>query len=128
MASRSQRSANERAARSRAVKRLAEGDLLRGSLVEMLRTCGKSGCRCQQGHKHRALYLSIKSGGKQSMVYIPQDLEQTVREWVQNAKELDHLVHLISEHCFQQLLRQKEQTIGSKRPAPRKTKRKGKSP
>jgi hypothetical protein len=128
MTTRFQRSAKERDTRSRAVKRLASEDLLRGSLVEMMRTCGKIGCRCQQGHKHRALYLSIKSGGKRSMVYIPQDLEQTVREWVQNAKELDQLVHLISEHCYQQLLRQKEQTIGSKRPAPRKAKRKGKSP
>jgi hypothetical protein len=128
MTTRSQRSAKERDTRSRAVKRLSQEDLLRGSLVEMLRTCGKSGCRCQQGDKHRALYLSIKSGGKRSMVYIPQDLEQTVREWVENAKELDQLLHLISEHCFQQFLRQKEQTIRSKRSASRKAKRKGKSP
>jgi hypothetical protein len=128
MTARSQRSAKERDTRSRAVKRLAREDLLRGSLVEMHRTCGKSGCRCQQGHKHRALYLSIKTGSKRSMVYIPPDLEQTVREWVQNAKELDQLVRLISEHCFQQLLRQKEQAIGGKRSASRTAKRKGKSP
>ena len=128
MTTRSQRSAKERDTRSRAVKRLASDDLLRGSLVEMYRTCGKSGCRCQQGDKHRALYLSIKSGGKRAMVYIPPDLEQIVREWVQNARELDQLLHLISEHCFQQLLREKEQTMGSKRSAPRRAKRKGKSP
>ena len=79
MTTRSQRSVKERDTRSRAVKRLASEDLLRGSLVEMHRTCGKSGCRCQQGDKHRALYLSIKSGGKRSMVYIPPDLEQMVR-------------------------------------------------
>jgi hypothetical protein len=94
----------------------------------MFRTCGKSGCRCQQGEKHPALYLSIKSGGKRSMVYIPPDLEQTVRDWVQNAKELNRLLDLISEHCYQRLLRQKEQTMGKKRSVPRKTKRKSKSP
>ena len=128
MTTRSQRSAKERETRSRAVKRLAGDDLLRGSLVEMQRTCGKSGCRCQRGDKHRALYLSIKSGGKRSMVYIPPGLEPLVREWVRNAKELDKLLHRISEHCFQQLLRQKEQTIGGKRSGRKRGQRKGQSP
>jgi hypothetical protein len=40
-ASRTHRSAQERDARSQAVQRVAEHALLRGSLVEMRRTCGK---------------------------------------------------------------------------------------
>ena len=116
MGSRSQRSAKERNARSRAVKRLAEEDLLCGSLVEMFRTCGKDGCRCQQGEKHRALYLSIKSGAERSLVYIPAELEQTVREWVENAQEVRELLDFISEHCYQRLLREKQQALERKHP------------
>jgi len=128
MTSRSQRSAKERDTRSRAVKRLADEDFLRGSLVQMHRTCGKSGCRCQQGEKHPALYLSIKSGGRRSLVYIPAELEQKVRDWVHNATELSDLLDLISEHCYQRLLREKQQSIDRKRTANRKAKRKDESP
>ena len=126
MTSRSQRSAKERDARSRAVKRLADEDLLCGSLVEMFRTCGKSGCRCQHGEKHRALYLSVKSGGERSLVYIPAELEQTVREWVDNARELHELLDFVSEHCYQRLLREKQQALERKRTTKRKAK--GKDP
>jgi hypothetical protein len=120
MTSRSQRSAKERDVRSQAVKRLADEDLLRGSLVEMFRTCGKSGCRCQQGEKHRSLYLSIKSGGERSLVYIPAELEQTVRQWVDTARELHDLLDLVSEHCYQRLLREKQQALEKKRTTKRK--------
>ena len=120
MTRRSQRSAHERDARSRAVKRLADEDLLPGSLVEMYRTCGKSGCRCQRGEKHRALYLSVKSGGKRSLVYIPAELEQTAREWVQNAQDLQQLLDVISEHCYQRLLREKRKSLERKRAVRRK--------
>jgi len=120
MTSRSQRSAKERDARSQAVKRLADEDLLCGSLVEMFRTCGKSNCRCQQGEKHRALYLSIKSGGERSLIYIPAELEQTVREWVDNAREVRELVDFVSEHCYQRLLHEKQQTLERKRTTKRK--------
>ena len=45
-ASRTHRPARERDARSQAVQQVADRALLRGSLVEMQRTCGKKGCRC----------------------------------------------------------------------------------
>lgn len=128
MAARSQRSNKERQARSRTVKRVGDDDLLRGSLVQMYRACGKSGCRCQSGEKHPALYLSIKSGGKRSMVYIPAELEQTVRDWVQNAKQIEQLLDIISEHCYQHFLAVKTKTMEGKRQPARKGKRKGPSP
>ena len=59
--------------------------LLRGSLVEMRRTCGKKGCRCQQGQKHPALCLAIRWGGQRKMIYIPHALEETVRRWVERS-------------------------------------------
>lgn len=112
MASRSQRSAKERDARSRAVRRVAEEPLLRGSLVVMRRTCGKQGCHCQTGEKHASLYLAVRRGKRRTMIYVPPALEETVRVWVQNGRQVDELLDFVSQQCLEQLLEQKEQTLG----------------
>ena len=124
MPSRSQRSPKERNARSRAVRRVAEEPLLRGSLVQMARTCGKPGCHCQQGEKHLSLYLAVRRGEKRTMIYIPPALEETVRQWVENAHNLDELLDFVSQQCLEQLLEKKQETLGrkSKASSPRKTK------
>lgn len=109
MASRSQRSPKERDARSRTVQRLAEQDLLRGSLVTMARVCGKPGCRCQQGQKHVSLYLAVRRGKKRVLIYIPPALEDTVRQWIQTGRTVDESIDFISQQCLEQLLQQKEQ-------------------
>lgn len=119
MKSRSQRTARERDARSRAVRRVANQPLLRGSLVEMHRTCGKESCHCQKGEKHPALYLALRDQGKRKMVYIPPALKETVRAWVQTARDVDELLDLISEHCYRELLHKKTQVLGG----PRKSRR-----
>ena len=125
MPSRSQRSPQERDARSRVVKRVAEQPLLRGSLVQMARTCGKTGCRCQQGEKHVSLYLAIRRGRKRTMIYIPSALEETVRQWVETGREVEELLDFISQQSLDQLLQQKERALGrviapSRRPAKQK--------
>lgn len=112
MASRSQRSAKERDARSRAVQRVADESLLRGSLVLMRRTCGKKGCHCQQGEKHPALYLAVRRDKQRTMIYIPPALEETVRQWVENGRQVDELLDFVSQQCLEQLLQQKEQALG----------------
>ncbi len=119
MATRSQRSPQERDARSRTVQCVAEEPLLRGSLVLMRRTCGKKGCHCLQGEKHPAWYLAIRRGKQRKMIYIPPALEETVRQWVQNGKQVDELLDLISQECLEQLLKQKEQALGRSPPASR---------
>lgn len=111
MKSRSQRSAKERDARSRAVRRVANEPLLRGSLVQMLRTCGKKGCHCQQGEKHPALCLALRDQGKRRMIYVPAALEETVRAWVQNARDVDELLDLVSKYSYQEFLRQKAEAL-----------------
>ena len=125
MKPRSQRSAQERDVRSCAVRRVANEPLLRGSLVEMRRTCGKEGCHCQQGEKHPALYLSLRGQKGRRMIYIPPALEETVRTWVQNARDVDELLDLISAHSYQELLQQKTHVLGSsrksRRPRPQST-------
>jgi hypothetical protein len=128
MKPRSQRSAQERDVRSRAVRRVANEPLLRGSLVQMHRTCGKEGCHCQQGDKHPALYLALRDQGKRCLIYIPPALEETVRAWVQNARDVDELLDLISAHSYQELLEKKTQVLGSSRKSPRTASKKRPSP
>lgn len=119
MVSRSQRTPKERDARSRAVRQVADSPLLRGSLVRMMRTCGKQGCHCQKGEKHPGLYLAVSDQGKRRLVYIPPALEETVQAWVGTARDIDDLLDLISEHCYQELLRKKAKILQR----PRKSRR-----
>jgi hypothetical protein len=128
MPSRSQRSPQERDARSRTVQRVADRPLLRGSLVSMARTCGKPGCHCQQGQKHVSLYLAIRRGRQRTMIYVPPTLEETVRQWVQTGREVEELLDLVSQHCLDQLLRQKEQVLGRAPVASRKKPRRQERP
>jgi hypothetical protein len=109
--SRTHRSSRERDARSQAVQRVADRALLRGSLVEMQRTCGKTGCHCQQGQKHPALCLAIRLGGQRKMIYVPHALEETVRRWVQTGQEVDGLLDAISQQCLDTFLAQKKEAL-----------------
>lgn len=120
-APRSHRPPAERDARSRLVKRCADAPLLRGSLVTMRRVCGKPGCRCIEGQKHVSLYLAIRLGKKRKLIYVPSELEQRVREWVESSQEIDRLLELISQSCLEQLLQTKEGIpVERKRKRPRK--------
>lgn len=110
--SRSQRPAEERHARSRAVQQIAENPLIRGSLVSMARTCGKAGCHCQQGEKHTSLYLAVRLNNRRRMVYVPPAMEDSVRGWVENAREVDRLLDFISQQCLTDFLGEKEKKLG----------------
>jgi hypothetical protein len=116
MKPRSQRPGKERQARSRAVQHVAGDPLLRGSLVSMARTCGKAGCRCQQGEKHVSLYLAVRLDGRRRMLYVPPVMESVVRGWVENVQEVDHLLDFISQECLTQFLREKQAKLGRSAP------------
>lgn len=117
MKSRSQRPPEERHARSRAVQLAAESPLLRGSLVSMARTCGKPSCRCQRGEKHTSLYLAVRLDDRRRMLYVPPAMEDTVRGWVENAREVDRLLDFISQQHLKQFLQEKEKHLGRSAPA-----------
>ena len=117
--------AAERAARSRLAKLLHERPLLRGSVVSMARTCGKAGCKCTRGEKHVSMYLSVSTGGKSKMIYIPAGLEGTVRTWVGSYRETQELTREVAESCLERLLARKQEVM-AKRPESPKRQRKGK--
>ena len=112
MIHRSHRPAPERHARSRLVQLISEQPLLRGSLVERGRTCGKPTCRCQQGQLHRSLYLATRHNGRRALLYIPRALEETVRLWVQNGRALFQQLQDLNQLQLDQLLQRKEQLSG----------------
>jgi hypothetical protein len=72
-------------------------DVICGSVVVMERACGKVGCRCLKGHKHRSLYVSQYHKGAPRMVYIPKKNEKAVLRLVSNYRALKFAMHKASE-------------------------------
>jgi hypothetical protein len=46
--------------------------LIRGHLYKLRRRCGKSPCRCQQGHLHESWVLSVPERGGKRMRAVPK--------------------------------------------------------
>lgn len=51
-------------------------------------------------------------------VYIPPDLHDTARLWVDNGRRLKRLLDRVSEHNLQTLLGQKQEILARRRPTP----------
>lgn len=84
--------------------------LIRGSLVEMKRLCGKQGCHCRNGprHRHRSLYISVNVQGKRRMIYVPPSWDVRVREWVERSDQIRDALEEISRAFVQRVLRRQE--------------------
>ena len=77
-------------------RRLAAGlpdveALLRGSLVDQHRRCGKEGCRCTQGQLHGPYtYLATsRVRGRSRLLYVPAALVELVRRRVDQTAQLE---------------------------------------
>ena len=86
----------EREFRSRLAKLVHADGLLRGNLSVRERTCGKPGCKCTKGEKHVSLYLVFSEKGKYRQVFVPKDIEEEVRTWVDNHHQARDLLEEIS--------------------------------
>ena len=71
--------------------------VLRGSLIERYKRCGKPGCRCAQGRGHGPkYYLSVsQAGGRPEMDYVPEEYVQQVSQSLQNFQKVRHLLEQI---------------------------------
>lgn len=60
--------------------------VLRGSLIERYKRCGKPGCKCAEGPGHGPkYYLSVSFPGERpQMDYVPQDNLETTRTLLAN--------------------------------------------
>lgn len=71
--------------------------IIKGTLVEVKRVCGKPNCKCKKGDKHICLCLSQYIDGKSKMSYIPKVIEKEVREYVQNYKKIIQCVNELTK-------------------------------
>ena len=83
--------------------------ILRGSLIERFKRCGRPGCKCARGVGHGPkVYLSVSMPrARPVMVYVPQEhrsqVEQVVANYRQTRKLLDEVAAINLE-----LLRRRE--------------------
>jgi hypothetical protein len=105
---RSKMSAQERELRSRLAQFAHATPWIHATLNARLVTCGKGGCRCAQGERHRAVYLVSSAKGKKRQVFVPPDLEEEVRQWVDNYHAATDLLEQVSEGTWEELKRKKE--------------------
>jgi DNA-dependent RNA polymerase auxiliary subunit epsilon len=87
-----------KARRDARIRELASvGPLLQGSLAQIGVTCGNPNCRCARGEKHRSHILTKKVRGKTKSLYVPVDLVEDAREWVEEHRRVKKLLKEISE-------------------------------
>ena len=68
--------------------------LLRGSLIERYKPCGKPGCKCARGRGHGPKYYLSVSHYRQrpQMDYIPQDFHHQATEYLANYHRLRRIL------------------------------------
>jgi hypothetical protein len=68
--------------------------ILKGSLIERYKRCGRAGCRCAEGPGHGPkYYLSMsQTGQRPQMDYVPQEYHDQVQEYLAN------------HHCVREIL------------------------
>jgi len=82
--------------------------MLQGSLVTMKRQCGKEGCRCARGHKHVSLYLAARVEDKRKMLYVPAELEDKLRRWVEDGRKAASLIEAVCQASLDAFLKEKQ--------------------
>ena len=82
-------------------------EIIKGTLVELKKVCGKPNCRCMEGKKHKGLGLSQYINGKSKLMYIPKSMEKRVREGVKNYKQIKKHIHELSAVNLELLKREK---------------------
>ena len=82
---------------SRLKKLASSRPILAASLVRITKYCGRRSCRCYRGDKHVAYHLSYKVRQKTHSVYVPVDLLEEVRSWIDEHRRLKRLLQEISQ-------------------------------
>jgi hypothetical protein len=84
-------------------------EILRGSLVERYKRCGKPGCKCANGPGHGPKYYLTVSYPKRrpEMDYVPADLQEKVKEYLENYRKVKGILEELSE-INRELLRRRE--------------------
>ncbi len=84
-------------------------EMLRGSLIERYKRCGKPSCKCATGRGHGPkFYLSVSRAGERPLMqYVPVDYHDDVAQWLDNYRHCRRILEEICEINFE-LLRRRE--------------------
>jgi len=93
----------EREIRSKLKPIILEREFLRATPTLRRQLCGKPGCKCQRGEKHKAMVLTRSTHGKIEQLYIPKDQEACVQLWIQRYRDIRDLLEKISAVYWNQL-------------------------
>ncbi len=67
---------------------LSDKPVIKGSVYELKRKCGKPGCRCAQGQLHRRMVVSASEKGRTRLRVIPHGFLVEVQGKVRGYQEL----------------------------------------
>ena len=67
---------------------LSDKPVIKGSLYELRRKCGKPGCKCAGGELHRSMVVSASEKGRKSLRVIPRGFLVEVRAKVRRYRRL----------------------------------------
>jgi hypothetical protein len=84
--------------------------ILRGSLIERYKRCGKAGCKCADGPGHGPkYYLSVSYPGlRPQMDYVPQESYDQIAKFLANYQRAREILEAVSE-INRELLRRREE-------------------
>jgi hypothetical protein len=72
--------------------------ILAASLAQISKHCGRESCHCHKGGAlHTAWHLTYKVKGRTRTVYVPVDLLDEVRSWLDEHKRIKALLAQIHE-------------------------------
>ena len=83
--------------------------ILRGSLIERFKRCGRPGCKCAHGIGHGPkVYLSVSMPkARPVMVYVPQERRSQVEQFVANYRRTRQVLDEVAAINLE-LLRRRE--------------------
>ena len=97
------RRTSEHSLRTKLRSLLSSEGLLRGTLSERFKTCGKAGCKCASGAKHAALYLVQSRNGKLRQTFVPAMWADFVKQLVCNHQVAQQLLDELSDMWWEKL-------------------------
>lgn len=100
-------SERERHALSELRRMLNMPGLLRASIIQAKKRCGKTYCRCAKAKKHWHLswYIGQSQEGRSRMKHIPPELLAEVQLWVERYQEARKLLNEVSNENWNKILR-----------------------
>ncbi len=82
----------------RQIREVVAKNLMRGTVVETRRSCGKSSCICvREGKRHKSRSLSVNLGGKTRWIHLNEEREEKARELTHNYRCLWKLLDRLTE-------------------------------